>query len=101
LCFGEILGHVPSLPTEQTEAVIQVTLSLLGCQLPIFPEFPSQIGSGSWALGYLGLGLDIRVLNSFGFAIRVGFVQLGVLAGNLGLSFSVPGVDGLYEFSEI
>jgi len=89
------------LSAEQTEAVIQATLSFLGCQFPIFPEFPGQIRSSSLALGYLGLGLGVRVLNGFGFALQVGFVQLRILMRNLGLSFPVPGVDGLYEFSEI
>ena len=99
--FGAFLGHVFSLPTEQAKAIVQVTLSFLGHQLPIFPEFPSQIGSGSQVLGYLGLGLGVRVPSGFGFALWVGFARMGVLMGNLGLSFPVLGVDGLDEFSEI
>jgi len=84
-----------------TEAIIQVTLSLLGRQLPIFPELSGQIGSGSWAFGYLGPELGVRVPSGFGFTLRVGFVQLGVLMENLSLLFPVLGVNGLYEFSEI
>ena len=81
--------------------MIQVMLSLLGHQLPIFPEFPCQIGGGSRAFRYLGPGLGVQVLSGFGFALQVGFVWMGVLTDNLGLLFPVPGVDGLYKFSEI
>jgi len=59
----------------------------------------------SQVLGYFGLGLGIRVLNSFGnsfgFTLRVSFVRGVVLMGNLSLSFPVPGVNGLYEFLKI
>ena len=73
LCLGAFLGHVSGLPTEQTEAIIQEMLLLLGHQLPIFPEFPGQIGGSSWAFGYLGLGLGVQDPSGFGFALWVSF----------------------------
>jgi len=73
-----------------------------GGQLPIFPEFPGQIGSGYQALRYLALDWVSGFLNGFGFGPSGQLCLIGGFSWVI-LAFhsQVLGVMACMRFSEI